>query len=152
MKRIQLFCLTETEKSIQLDYDTRKALLPCIQISDAGQSTTINQPLKLWLYASCHCVINPITQLSRQKKFEKTGVSVFPAIYAIKILINNVLLIWQIIKDPHYNMNENAPSKKTCLKNTRKTYLNSGEKAQKNKLRPLYPSCRVFHLPHAFIE
>jgi len=88
-----LFCLTETEKSIQLDYDTRKALLPCIQISDADQSTTINQPLKLWLYASCHCVINPIKQLSRQKKFEKTGVTVFPAIYTIKILINNVLLI-----------------------------------------------------------
>jgi hypothetical protein len=49
MKKIQLFCLTEKGKSIQLDYDTRKALLPCIQTSDASHATTIDQPLKLWL-------------------------------------------------------------------------------------------------------
>lgn len=50
-----------------------------------------------------------------------------------------MLLIQQIVKDPHYNMNKNTPSKKTRLKNTRKTYLNSEEQAQKKQIKATLP-------------
>ncbi|MCW5619000.1 MAG: hypothetical protein KIS65_07310 [Nitrosomonas sp.] len=49
-------------------------------------------------------------------------------------------------------MNKNEPSKKAYPRNIQKAGQNLGEETQKNKLRPLYPSCSVFHLPHAFIE